>query len=224
MPREVGLSLEQIRQLTRLLENLDLWKGFPDLERFFEAIAVLGVGEYVRFAPSIIRGLDYYTGTVFEAWDQAGEFRAMFGGGRYDNLVNAVGGEPLPATGFAMGDVVITLILSRFGLLPKELGLSPAKVLVTVFDEDSLLASFALAAQLRTAGLPVVAYPEAVKITRQFKYADRMGMLLAVVLGPEEQARGEVAVKDLASGEQTTIRQEQASAFIRELLLRRSSI
>ena len=140
---EVGLSLEQTRQLTRLLENLDLWKGFPDLERFFEAIAVLGVGEYVRFAPSIIRGLDYYTGTVFEAWDQAGEFPAMFGGGRYDNLVNAVGGEPLPATGFAMGDVVITLILSRFGLLPKELGLSPARVLVTVFDEASLLASFA---------------------------------------------------------------------------------
>ncbi len=221
---EVGLSLEQTRQLTRLLENLDLWKGFPDLERFFEAIDVLGVAEYVRFAPSIIRGLDYYTGTVFEAWDQAGEFRAMFGGGRYDNLVNAVGGEPLPATGFAMGDVVITLILNRFGLLPKELGFSPAKVLVTVFDEGSLLASFALAARLREAGLPVVAYPEAVKITRQFKYADRMGMLLAVVLGPEEQARGEVAVKELASGEQTTIRQEQAAAFIRELLLRRKAI
>ena len=70
----------------------------------------------------------------------------------------------------------------------------------------------------------MVAYPEAVKITRQFKYADRMGMLLAIVLGPEEQARSEVAVKDLASGEQTTIRQEQASAFIRELLLRRSSV
>ena len=72
----------------------------------------------MRFAPHIIRGLDYYTGTVFEAWDLNGEFRAILGGGRYDNLVSDVGGDPLPAIGFAMGDLVISLVLKKFGALP----------------------------------------------------------------------------------------------------------
>ncbi len=97
------------------------------LQRFFTIIQALGVAEYVRYDPRIIRGLDYYTGTVFEAWDQDGEFRAILGGGRYDNLVSDVGGEPLPATGFAMGDLVASLVLKKFGCIPESSGKSPAR-------------------------------------------------------------------------------------------------
>jgi histidyl-tRNA synthetase len=216
--RQIGLSDQQFDGLKANLANDELWRKSPELVRFFNAIEALGVGKYVRFAPFIIRGLDYYTGTVFEAWDQDGEFRAILGGGRYDNLVGAVGGDPLPGVGFAMGDVVVSLVLEKFGCLPENAGLSTAPVLITAFDESSLIASFRLADQLRSEGLKVACYPEQNKLGKQFKYADRMGMRVALVLGPEEQSRGEVSVKNLKTGEQITVPQSQVAGTIAEML------
>lgn len=202
---ELGLSQAQLSGLKVILADQNLWKLSGNMEEFFESVQALGAGEYVRYAPQIIRGLDYYTGTVFETWDKDGEFRAILGGGRYDNLVADVGGEPLPATGFAMGDAVIGLVIKKFGRLPAGLGASPADLLVTVFDENSLPASLTLAAELRQTGLKVACYPEAAKLAKQFKYGDRMGMRLAVVLGPDELANGMVALKNLRSSEQITV-------------------
>lgn len=216
--QDIGLSGQQFDGLKANLTNSELWRKSPELVRFFDAIEALGVGAYVRFAPYIIRGLEYYTGTVFEAWDQDGEFRAILGGGRYDNLVGDVGGDPLPGVGFAMGDLVISLVLEKFGCIPKDAGASTAPVLVTVFDEGSLIPSFRLAEQLRKEGLKVACYPEQSKLGKQFKYADRMGMRVALVLGPEEQARGEVSIKNLKTGEQVTIPQSQAAGVIRQML------
>jgi histidyl-tRNA synthetase len=216
--KQIGLSDQQFDGLKANLANDELWRKSPELVRFFNAIEALGVGKYVRFAPFIIRGLDYYTGTVFEAWDQDGEFRAILGGGRYDNLVGAVGGDPLPGVGFAMGDVVVSLVLEKFGCLPENAGLSTAPVLITAFDESSLIASFRLADQLRSEGLKVACYPEQNKLGKQFKYADRMGMRVALVLGPEEQSRGEVSVKNLKTGEQITVPQSQVAGTIAEML------
>jgi histidyl-tRNA synthetase len=216
--RQIGLSDQQFDGLKANLANDELWRKSPELVRFFNAIEALGVGKYVRFAPFIIRGLDYYTGTVFEAWDQDGEFRAILGGGRYDNLVGAVGGDPLPGVGFAMGDVVVSLVLEKFGCLPENAGLSTAPVLITAFDESSLIASFRLADQLRSEGLKVACYPEQNKLGKQFKYADRMGMRVALVLGPEEQSRGEVSVKNLKTGEQITVPQSQVAGTIADML------
>jgi histidyl-tRNA synthetase len=186
--------------------------------RLFPAIKALGVAEYVRFAPHIIRGLLYYTGTVFEAWDIAGEFRALFGGGRYDNLVSDVGGEPLPAVGFAMGDMVIRLILAKYGCLPQDPGRSPAHVLVTAFDEELLTDSLALAAELRRAGLKITSYPEPARLGKQFKWGDRMGMRLAIVLGPDEKQSNQVTIKDLKHGKQVTVERAAAATAIRQLL------
>lgn len=214
---EIGLSAGQYESVLDTINNLDLWQQSEELRRFFDSIEALGVSDYVRYAPHVIRGLDYYTGTVFEAWDRDGEFRAILGGGRYDNLVGDVGGEPLPGVGFAMGDAVITLVLQKFGCIPENLGSSPATALVTVFDEASLPASFALAARLRAEGLNVAVYPEAAKLARQFKYADRSGIPLALVLGPDEQARGDVAIKNLVSGAQETVPQAQAAERIEQL-------
>ena len=215
---ETGLSAQQIEGLKARLADSELWRQSPELQRFFAAIAALGVSDYVRFAPHIIRGLLYYTGTVFEAWDVAGEFRSLFGGGRYDNLVSDVGGDPLPAVGFAMGDMVMTLILQKFGCLPKDISASPAQVLVTVFDESLLPASLALAAQLRQAGLKVASYPEQAKLAKQIKYADRMGMRLALILGPDEQSTGTVNIKDLNTQSQQSLPLSDAAAAIRRIL------
>jgi histidyl-tRNA synthetase len=222
--REIGLADAQIANLKAMLDDKELWKQSPEQVRFYRAIQALGLGHFVQFDPSIVRGLLYYTGTVFEAWEVGGEIRrSILGGGRYDNLLADVGGDPLPAVGFAMGDVVITLLLEKYGLLPTDLQVNPAPVLVTVFDEERQLASLRLAADLRRKGLNVVCYPEAVKLPKQFKYADRIGARVALVLGPDEAEKGQAAVKDLSSGEQVIVQQEAAAAAIRKILAGASS-
>jgi histidyl-tRNA synthetase len=206
---EIGLSAAQLDGIKAFLQDKAAWQQSPELSELFTLVEALGLKDYVAFAPHIMRGLDYYTGTVFEAWDTAGEFRAVLGGGRYDNLVSDVGGDPLPAVGFAMGDLVISLVLKKFGTLPADLAASPAKVLVTVFDAAGFPASFQLAARLRQQGVNAAVYPEAAKLGKQFKYGDRMGMHYALVLGPDEVAQGLVTLKDLRTGEQKTVRQDE---------------
>jgi histidyl-tRNA synthetase len=217
--REVGLDTKQLDGLQSILKNEELWQQSEELVRFFEAIKALGVEEYVRYDPSIIRGLDYYTGTVFEAQQVGGELRrAILGGGRYDHLLSDVGGEPLAGVGFAMGDVVITLILEEAGLIPEGLSQIPSPVMVTIFDEDGLRTSFSLASELRRAGLKAACYPEPTRLGKQFSYADRMGARLVVVLGPDEIAADQVTVKNLKSGEQSTLPQSEMVDFIQKAL------
>jgi len=207
--KDIGLSPEQITNLKEMLADKDLWKQSAELTRFFAVIDALGLRQYFEFDASIVRGLLYYTGTVFEAWEVGGDIkRSILGGGRYDNLTRDVGGDPIPGVGFAMGDVVIGLILEKYGLLPSDLSVNPAPILVTVFNADSLLESFKLAGELRQAGLNAICYPEAAKLPKQFKYADRVGAKVTLVLGPDEVEKGEVAVKSLASGQQTSVRRE----------------
>jgi histidyl-tRNA synthetase len=216
---DIGLSQAQVESIKQMLANQDLWQQSEELVRFFKAIDALGLREYVRFDPAIVRGLLYYTGTVFEAWEVGGEIkRSILGGGRYDNLLADVGGDPLPAVGFAMGDVVVTLILEKYGLLPQGLDATPAPVLVTVFNDELLLESYTLAAELRRAGLNVTCYPEPTKLSKQFKFADRIGMRVTIVVGPDEVAAGTVAIKDLVSGDQQSVNRKEAAEAIRKIL------
>jgi histidyl-tRNA synthetase len=215
---EQGLSPAQLDGLKSLLADKDLWKTWEELTRLFDALEALGVREYVEFDPNIVRGLLYYTGTVFEAFDLSGGVRrAILGGGRYDNLLADVGGEPLSGVGFAMGDVVIGIVLEERGLLPPFVP-TPAPVLVTVFDPSLWLESFRLAAELRQAGLNVTCYPEPARLPRQFKFADRMGMQVVVVCGPDEAAAGQVTLKNLRDGTQVQVRRAAAAAAIRKML------
>jgi histidyl-tRNA synthetase len=215
---EIGLNQNQIKGLMDVLADYELWRKSEELTRTFAALEEMGVSEYIKFEPGIMRGLLYYTSTVFEAFDVTGSVRrSILGGGRYDNLLADVGGEPLPATGFAMGDVVVGIVLQEAGLLP-EFDPTPASVLVTVFDESLMPKSYALAAGLREAGLNVMVYPEAVKLPKQFKFADRMKMKVALVLGPDEAEKGQVAVKNMSSGEQVIVPGEAAVEKIREIL------
>lgn len=215
---DLGLNQTQLDGLKSILGNFDLWKKSDELVRLFAALEALGVKEYVKFDPNIMRGLLYYTGTVFEAFDVTGSLkRAIFGGGRYDNLLADVGGQPLSGVGFAMGDVVIGIILQEAGLAPEFIP-SPAQILVTVFDEKLWMQSFTLAAELRGAGLNVMVSPEPTKLPKQFKFADKMKMKVALVLGPDEVEKGLVVVKNLVNGEQVQVKREAVLDSIKKIL------
>lgn len=215
---EIGLTIGQLDSMKTMLGNFDLWKDSAEMTRLFAAVDAMGVKDYVRFDPNIARGLLYYTGIVFEAFETTGSLkRAILGGGRYDNLLADVGGAPLPATGFAMGDVVIGIILQELGLIP-EISPSPASVLVTVFDQSLWLESIALGAELRSDGINVTVYPEPVKLPKQFKYADKMKMKVVITLGPDEAIKNQVSIKNLMNGEQVSVMRAGAAGVIKKLI------
>jgi histidyl-tRNA synthetase len=201
---ELGLKVKQLEGLKALLADKEGWRKSENMTRVFEALDALGVREYVVFDPHIVRGIDYYTGLVFECFDVGNKFRAILGGGHYDNLVADVGGEPLPGVGFAMGDMVIMVVLEDCGKLPVIESVQ-ADVLVTLFDQANSAVSMQLATRMRAHGLRVAVYPEFDKLGKQFKYADRLGARFVTVIGPDEAAAGKVTLKDLAAGSQLTI-------------------
>jgi histidyl-tRNA synthetase len=207
----VGFTGVQVRALEGILTDRELWRRSEELVQLFEGLEAYGLGGMVAFEPSVIRGLDYYTGTVFEARDRAGAFRAILGGGRYDNLVADVGGDPLPGVGFAMGDVVVSLVLEKYGKLPAPRP-SPTTVLVTVFAAELAGASVRVATALRRAGIAAELYPGVAKMAKQIRYADQQRVPFAVVIGPEEAAQGLVALKELSSGAQERLGLEEAIA------------
>jgi histidyl-tRNA synthetase len=213
----IGVSAAQIERLRQLLGNRELWRESGELAAFFEAVADLGAADYVEFDPAIIRGLAYYTGVVFEAKEKRGAFRAILGGGRYDNLVADVGGEPLGGVGFAMGDVVIGLILEEYGLTP-ELRPAPSEVLVTIFDESLIRTSARVAAALRVDGFSVELYPEAAKLDKQLKYANALAIPVAIIIGPDEAQADQATVRDLRSGQQQIVAQAAVAQAVRSLL------
>jgi histidyl-tRNA synthetase len=210
----VGIRATQLDDLKRVLDDRELWRESSSLQRVFAALVAYGAAEYVHFDAQIIRGLEYYTGTVFEGRDMDKEGRAILGGGHYDNLVADVGGEPLPGVGFAMGDVMITLILEKYGLLPPW-NPAPADVLVTVFDNEHLLKSLEISQVLREAGLRVIGYTEAVKLDKQMRYAHRAGIRHVVIAGPDELAQNKVALKDLQTGTQTLLSLNEVVAMVK---------
>lgn len=214
---EIGLDQEQITSLKDLLKDREVWREFDELKEFFDAVEQMGAADYVEYDPVVIRGLDYYTGNVFEAYDAAGEERAILGGGRYDDLVADVGGDPLPGVGFAMGDVVIGLVLDKCGVQP-DLRANPADVFMPTFDETSRSEALRLAAELRDSGLRVEWFPEIARLPKQFKYADRQGIPLAVILGPDEIKLDQVSIKDLRTETQTTVPRSEVIEKVRDIL------
>jgi histidyl-tRNA synthetase len=210
---DLGLSTAQLDGLKAVLVDGQLWTRSDECQAFVAAAEAMGIGPYLVFDPTVIRGLDYYTGTVFEARDAASEFRAILGGGRYDNLVGDVGGDRLPGVGFAMGDMVVGLVAQKYG---KTTGLktSPSQVLVTVFNADLLSESLRLAAELRAAGVRAEWYPEPAKLDRQLKYADATGIPQVIILGPDELSRGQVQVKTLADRSQIQVARGEVARWL----------
>ncbi|PKL75917.1 MAG: histidine--tRNA ligase [Candidatus Melainabacteria bacterium HGW-Melainabacteria-1] len=192
-------------------------EGFKALCRFFDIVNALGLGPVCRFNSSIMRGFDYYTGIVFEIYDQHPDNRrALFGGGRYDNLVGMFGGAQIPGVGFGMGDVTLRDFLDVHGLLP-ELA-ADTEVLVGLFSPEMLVPSQQMARHLRAAGLKVEAVLQPQKLAKQFQYADKKGIPLVVMVGPDEAAAGLASIKDLRSGQQVSISQSELLARLQVML------
>lgn len=173
------------------------------LAECFEILASMGLRDYVRFDLSVVRGLAYYTGIVFELFDTRGELRAICGGGRYDGLLKQVSGTDLPALGFGMGDVVLRELLADRGLLPDP---SPEidYYLVAVAEEQRP-ATLRLAHRLRDAGRSVEYALRHQAVGKQFKNASASGARRTVVLGPDELAEGVAVVREMASGEEVRV-------------------
>lgn len=199
-----GLSNEQIDSLITILDNKSLWKESDELITLFDLLDKMGLADYFSFDAQVIRGLLYYTGTVFEARDTAVGGRAILGGGRYENLVGDVGGDPLSGVGFAMGDVMIQVVLEKYGLLP-VMQVQPASVVVTCFDASCLPDSYAIAMRLRSSGINTICYPEPIKLDKQLKYASKIGAKAVVIFGPDEIKSGSVSIKDLIHREQKSV-------------------
>ena len=181
--------------------------GLKELEQIVKLLSACGYGpDRVLFDTGVVRGLDYYTGAVFEAQltfpvkNEAGEevvFGSVAGGGRYDDLVARFTGQQVPATGVSIGVSRLMSALSSRGLM--EAVQAPLTV-VTVFDKNDAASSFAMVQELRASGLRAEAYVGNGKMGDQFKYADKRGAAIAVIEGGDERARGEVTLKDLALG------------------------
>jgi len=168
------------------------------LERYVGILQAMGLGDFVEVDLTIVRGLAYYTGIVFELFDRKGELRAICGGGRYDRLLEFVGGDPLPAVGFGMGDVVLGELLSDRGLWPGYR--RSVDYCVVVIGEEQRPAAVGLAHALREKGHSVVYALRDQSVRKQFKTAESEGARSVLVLGPDEAAKGVVVLRDMATG------------------------
>jgi histidyl-tRNA synthetase len=187
-----------------------------DVRRLLDLASAMGFAEYLRFDSGVVRGLSYYTGAVFEGFDAERCFRAIFGGGRYDNLFGDMTGAARPAVGMGFGDVVVAEILTELkGFKPSQ---PKVEVCVGMFDAALSRDAARIAAELVAAGIQTDLAFSAGKPGKLFGYADRRGARYTVFLAPNELRDGAVAVKEMASGEQTTVTLAELEGWLRARL------
>lgn len=180
--------------------NAEVEESLARFDAYRELLTAHGVIDYLQLDLSIVRGLAYYTGIVFELFDAKGEFRAICGGGRYDNLLQALGGVDMPALGFGMGDVVLGELLKARGKMPT--GSPDLDFWVAPVSEGFRLDAVRVASQLRLAGARVESPLRAQALGKQLKAANSAGARAAVMVGEAYATRGEVEVKMFADGTQ----------------------
>ena len=196
---EVG-KLEQIGESFELNEKAKESAG--QLEKVFQLLDSMGVADFCRFDISIIRGLAYYTGIVFEIYDKSGELRAIGGGGRYDDLLKQFGGPSISATGFGIGDCVLEILLREKGLLkPREQELD---YFVAYADAKYSQKAIEIATKLRRKGVSANFSYKSANLTKQLKQASSQNAGKCIIVG-EEIEKDQLVVKDMASGQQKTM-------------------
>ncbi len=210
-----GFNHEVLSRLDGLVSGHDDGaRAVGSLRELVGLLASQSAGANLRVDPSLARGLSYYTGSIFEIAvnDLAG---SLGGGGRYDELIGIFLGEQVPACGISLGLERILVVMTERGMFPPALADQPADVMVTMWNRDGAADAIRLAGELRAAGLRVDVYPDADKIGKQLKYADSRGIRFVTVVGDDEAARNEVAVKNLATGEQQLVPRSDVAQLIR---------
>ncbi len=214
-----GSNEEVLQQLQPLVDGNDqATTGLERMRQFAEHIAASGISDArLRIDPSIARGLDYYTGMVFETYlNQDPEIGSVCSGGRYDNLAELYTKRELPGIGASLGLDRLLAAMQRLDMLPAAS--TPAQVLIVNFDEQLLTEYLNMAGAIRRAGIGVEIYPETKRLAHQFKYADRRGFAAAVVAGSNEFQQQKLQVKWLAKGHQLEVAlDENCTDLVRHL-------
>ena len=216
-----GSDSERIGRLLDILEGDEAAReGAKEVEAILGALADQGVDEArYEFDPALARGLDYYTGPIFEAaLPGQPHIGSLCGGGRYDGLIGRYAKRDIPATGTTIGLDRILAAMEQLNLLPG--GRTKVDALVCLFDEASADVTQGTAALLRKAGLNVDTYFEPAKLKKQFSYADKRGIPVVIVVGPDETSEGKATVKEMKTGEQQTVPRESLAETVRKLTTR----
>ena len=195
------LAIKDMNSLEEILGKESA--AVTELTSLFSALEAYGISGWIEFDASIVRGLAYYTGPVFEAHDRAGELRAICGGGRYNKLLSTLGGKDLPATGFGFGDMVIMELLAEKGLVPELIG--GVDDVVISLSPELRNAAMSVATSLRNTGKSVDLVLEDKRLKWAFKHAERSGAQRLVMVMPDEWKEGKVKIKDLESGEEIEV-------------------
>jgi histidyl-tRNA synthetase len=195
------LAIKDMNSLEEILGKESA--AVTELKSLFSALEAYGISGWIEFDASIVRGLAYYTGPVFEAHDRAGELRAICGGGRYDKLLSTLGSKDLPATGFGFGDMVIMELLAEKGLVPELIG--GVDDVVISLSPELRNAAMSVATSLRNTGKSVDLVLEDKRLKWAFKHAERSGAQRLVMVMPDEWKEGKVKIKDLESGEEIEV-------------------
>ena len=209
-------SLDALEQSVAAIGGEKLAGRLADWRKLLRALDAMGLAPFVAVDLGVVRGLAYYTGFVFEAFDRKGELRALAGGGRYDDLVEKLGGPKLPAAGFAIGDMTFALLLEERGLMP-NLILAP-DVYCVIGGEAERLAAFPHIQQLRAAGFRVEYPMREIAFGKQFKAAAESGAKLALVYGGDELAKGVVKFRDLTERTERDVPSAEVMASVRDFL------
>jgi len=180
-------------------------EDLEDLSALHQQLKAFGIADWCEYDMGIVRGLAYYTGTVFEVHEVSGAERAIAGGGRYDQLIEMFGGPATPAVGFGMGDVVLTLVLTDKGLLPADVA-PPVDAFVITADEAAREQVAPIVSRLRSKGLHArFSYKTTTNIGKLLKEAGQQRARFAVILDGKTLQQRTVALKNLESGEQSEV-------------------
>lgn len=207
-------SLPALEQTLAQLGGAKLAARLADWKKLLTSISAMGLDRFVEVDLGVVRGLAYYTGFVFEAFDRKGELRALAGGGRYDDLVEKLGGPALPAVGFAIGDMTFALLLEQRGLMPAFV--QAPDVYCVIGGEAERLAAFGDIHAVRAAGFRVEYPMKELAFGKQFKAAAESGARLALIYGGDELAKGVVKVRDLVQRTERDVLRHEVLATVRD--------
>lgn len=208
----VSKGLEQ-KQAESALINIQQQQPSSELQSIIKTCQLLGVEtQDLRFSPTLARGLDYYTGMIFEIWLPEYTAGSCGGGGRYDNLIKQLGGPDVPAVGIAFGFDRMVEAATQLGLI--KVDQEQIQVLVCLFSPETQTASLRLAAKLRSSGIATEIYPKFDNIGKQIGYANQIGTRYVVIIGDEEIANNTVTIKNLQTTEQKTVGVDEAIALL----------
>jgi histidyl-tRNA synthetase len=214
------LAFLQVKTLAALEQTLAVIGGeklaarLADWKKLLAGLDAMGLSRFIEVDLGVVRGLAYYTGFVFEAFDRKGELRALAGGGRYNDLVEKLGGPALPAVGFAIGDMTFALLLEQRGLMPTLV--QAPDVYCVIGGPAGRAAAFADIHALRAAGRRVDYPMKDVAFGKQFKLAADSGAKLALIYGDDEVAKGIVKIRDLTDRTERDVPRDQAVVMVRD--------